>query len=211
MARVKSSLALAGSVALLLAASQAGASELVTNGGFETGLTGWTEIGNWTTPYNYVTADYPYAGSYDLTDGNFPDSGLAGVQQQLGTVSGQSYDISVEWAANGTNTTSQQLYEVLWDGIVVGQINGDTSSLANGSLTYTDLTFTELGVGNDTIAVEGYSYSAGNFTDDISVTAAAAPATTPLPGALPLFASGLGAMGLLGWRRKKKAAAFAAA
>jgi hypothetical protein len=28
-------------------------------------------------------------------------------------------------------------------------------------------------------------------------------ASTPLPTALPLFASGLGAMGLLGWRRKR--------
>jgi outer membrane lipase/esterase len=32
-------------------------------------------------------------------------------------------------------------------------------------------------------------------------------ANTPLPGALPLFATGLGALGLLGWRRKRKAAA----
>ena len=30
------------------------------------------------------------------------------------------------------------------------------------------------------------------------------PATTPLPAALPLFVTGLGAMGLLGWRRKQK-------
>jgi len=29
-------------------------------------------------------------------------------------------------------------------------------------------------------------------------------AATPLPAALPLFASGLGAMGLFGWRRKRK-------
>ncbi len=35
---------------------------------------------------------------------------------------------------------------------------------------------------------------------------------TPLPAALPLFATGLGALGLLGWRRKRKnAAAIAAA
>jgi len=30
---------------------------------------------------------------------------------------------------------------------------------------------------------------------------------TPLPGALPLFATGLGVLGLLGWRRKRKATA----
>ena len=29
---------------------------------------------------------------------------------------------------------------------------------------------------------------------------------TPLPAALPLFGTGLGMMGLLGWRRKRKAA-----
>src|SRR5262249_43537345 len=42
-------------------------------------------------------------------------------------------------------------------------------------------------------------------TVTISVTERAA--TTPLPTALPLFATGLGALGLLGWRRKRKAAA----
>src|SRR6185437_7006205 len=33
-----------------------------------------------------------------------------------------------------------------------------------------------------------------------------APFRTPLPAALPLFASGLGGLGFLGWRRKRKAA-----
>ena len=33
------------------------------------------------------------------------------------------------------------------------------------------------------------------------------PSQVPLPGALPLFATGLGALGLLGWRRKRKNAA----
>jgi hypothetical protein len=35
------------------------------------------------------------------------------------------------------------------------------------------------------------------------------PTTTPLPAALPLFATGLGGLGLLGWRRKRKARAVA--
>jgi hypothetical protein len=34
--------------------------------------------------------------------------------------------------------------------------------------------------------------------------------TTPLPAALTLFATGIGGLGLLGWRRKKKAASLAA-
>jgi hypothetical protein len=33
------------------------------------------------------------------------------------------------------------------------------------------------------------------------------PGVVPLPGALPLFATGLGALALLGWRRKRKLAA----
>jgi hypothetical protein len=38
----------------------------------------------------------------------------------------------------------------------------------------------------------------------IGVAEITPPDNTPLPAALPLFASGLGALGLLGWRRKRK-------
>jgi hypothetical protein len=37
-----------------------------------------------------------------------------------------------------------------------------------------------------------------------------AVSSTPLPATLPLFATGLGALGVLGWRRKRKAAALRA-
>jgi hypothetical protein len=43
----------------------------------------------------------------------------------------------------------------------------------------------------------------GDWTSTVSDTA------TPLPAALPLFATGLAALGLLGWRRKRKAQAAA--
>jgi hypothetical protein len=38
-------------------------------------------------------------------------------------------------------------------------------------------------------------------------SAAIGPSTTLVPAALPFFATGLSALGLLGWRRKKKTAA----
>jgi hypothetical protein len=40
--------------------------------------------------------------------------------------------------------------------------------------------------------------------DAIGITDLTISTATPLPAALPLFATGLGALGLLGWRRKKK-------
>jgi hypothetical protein len=48
----------------------------------------------------------------------------------------------------------------------------------------------------------GGSYSGGNCT--ITGMVGTSLAQTPLPAALPLFAGGLGALGLFGWRRKRK-------
>jgi hypothetical protein len=42
---------------------------------------------------------------------------------------------------------------------------------------------------------------------DLTLSGSATAPATPLPAGLPLFASGLGALGLLGWRRKRKARA----
>jgi hypothetical protein len=44
---------------------------------------------------------------------------------------------------------------------------------------------------------------------DIEITHGASDNVVPLPPALPLFATGLGALGLLGWRRKRKGKAIA--
>lgn len=54
------------------------------------------------------------------------------------------------------------------------------------------------------VNLAGWSYGDGatvtvNFQND--------PIATPLPGALPLFLTGLGAIGLLSWRRRRKHAA----
>ena len=50
-------------------------------------------------------------------------------------------------------------------------------------------------------------FSLGNFQENSSDGTYIIGTATPLPAALPLFATGLGALGLLGWRRKRKAQA----
>jgi hypothetical protein len=59
----------------------------------------------------------------------------------------------------------------------------------------------EIGVNWQHVVVEGEVILGGG--SDLVVT--------PLPAAFPLFATGLGAFGLLGWRRKRKAVAIATA
>lgn len=57
---------------------------------------------------------------------------------------------------------------------------------------------------NYTGNVFAFEQKSGNA--DFYVSALAYNAT-PIPAALPLFATGLGTLGLLGWRRRRKAAA----
>jgi hypothetical protein len=54
----------------------------------------------------------------------------------------------------------------------------------------------------------GYTFSV-NFFDaqDWNIVPGTGMGTTPLPAGFPLFATGLGGLGLLGWRRKRKAQA----
>lgn len=100
----------------------------------------------------------------------------------------------------------------------------DNASLLGA--TSTPVANAEFGVFDINYALGDSNYSSGLFflaagSHDISgifdgvITfgdMAFAVVTTPLPATLPLFAGGLGALGLLGWRRKRKnAAALAAA
>jgi len=62
-------------------------------------------------------------------------------------------------------------------------------------------------------AVQGISWKVAAVKSETYLSKeifATVPSATPLPAALPLFATGLGALGLLGWRRKRKARALTA-
>ena len=73
----------------------------------------------------------------------------------------------------------------LLDGVKTSFSSANDNSL---SITGTVFTFEEDTSSDPTFYVSALDYS-----------------TTPLPAALPLFATGLGAMGLLSWRRNRKA------
>jgi hypothetical protein len=92
-----------------------------------------------------------------------------------------------------------------------GVLLGDTSLNTPGSDCMADLTCAinnpafSRGVFN--LAPGTYSISGFNISPATPGAAAFIISETPVPAALPLLASGLGAMGLLGWRRKRKNAA----
>jgi hypothetical protein len=72
---------------------------------------------------------------------------------------------------------------------------------ALGNANYSSATFALLaGINNITIQYDGV-IGGGSM----SFIAEGTTAVVPLPAALPLFATGLAGLGLLGWRRKKKA------
>jgi hypothetical protein len=54
---------------------------------------------------------------------------------------------------------------------------------------------------------DSYQFTVNAFSDANRAENFPGFVTTPLPTTLPLFAGGLGALGLLGWRRKRKQAA----
>jgi len=119
---------------------------------------------------------------------------------------------SVEAGASATyDFASTSTLSILWG-------SPDTYNSLEFLLSGTPIeTFT----GGD-LAIQTYGHDQVDFTDtvglfnEVILTSQAnafefadlVPGTaqlgTPIPGALPLFATGLGALGMLGWRRKKK-------
>jgi hypothetical protein len=87
-------------------------------------------------------------------------------------------------------------------------ISGIVSPVTTADFTGSGTIKALLTIFNDRGSVTA-TWTANQPGQGLTLTYDYTPATsaTPLPAALPLFATGLGALGLLGWRRKRKARA----
>jgi hypothetical protein len=121
----------------------------------------------------------------------------------LPSIPGTQYSIQI----TGQNNQSSSFFQFLVDRDGPGPSGfvqlGNSVNFGNGFNTITLATFTDLGTSDFFRIVNGGTGNSGGQISGLSISA------VPLPAALPLFAAGVGILGLLGRRRKRKARAAA--
>jgi len=116
---------------------------------------------------------------------------MLGTTYEIDTVFG-SYVETYAWIADGYNST-EQWFAQLYHGRPPSCSLPFSCDTAMAHRDHRLTTYSNVSLGSFLVGSGEFSSSAA-----------------PLPATLPLFATGLGALGLLGWRRKKKAQAIAA-
>lgn len=105
---------------------------------------------------------------------------------------------------------------VLWDlRVPPSSFSAPNNCDVESTTCVVDVSFspTTSGSFSDALTFSGLEFSlttglSGGVADAfVNLSGTGVPAATPLPAGLPLFATGLGALGLLGWYRKRKALA----
>ena len=199
------------------------------NGGTAAYVTGTPDVARLSTPDSGLTGGAP------VVYVNASNAGLA----SLGTLGSFSASYDLFGGASGPTGTAPYWLTYLIDpsGGYVGVISSGGPDL-NGSsqihvfCTYASSSCTNTYWGDTLATLDSIAYGSTTFgllavyksgveigdwnNNGLTIPAQADiqsitinTATTPLPATLPLFASGLGALGLLGWRRKRKAQAAA--
>jgi hypothetical protein len=155
------------------------------------------------TKANALTVDFSFDGGLvkgeidGLTAGGTNEAATAVIVTNNGGVANLPTPFNFFASSNNPNLIGNSFNvdaagDVTFASLVVGSLSGGSSLCLS---TGTACAFSS--------QVSGVWVGVGPFTfSDLTFSSA-----TPLPAALPLFATGLGGLGLLGWRRKRKAQA----
>lgn len=169
---------------MLAGVSTSHATELVVNGDFENGMTGWS------APPQVVALHLPYAGAYSAA---FLAAGqLASITQVLSTTEGHQYDLR---------------YYLYSDGELPNQFVatvGGIDFFNQGNIPFQDYTLYDYkftaNSNSTNLSFSGYDNSGALLLDSVSVTDCGAP--VPEPGTLALF--GLGMAGFVFYSKRRQ-------
>jgi hypothetical protein len=155
---------------------------LVTNGSFESNLTGWSPSGFVALDYDYrLDSTFAHTGSRSFAGGAIDSLGL--LSQTLATTPGTSYNIDFWLASDGFFENELQ---VLWNGIVVF----DRKNLFPQD--FTQVVIDPLATGPTSTLAFGFRDDSGLLhIDDVSVRAVSA---VPEPSSLALLGIGIAAI-----------------
>jgi hypothetical protein len=166
-----------------------------------------------TTEASAVTLSYEYSGTGNISFQSSSSLDLAGtcpspcVISALMTISGTgpawNPSIPSGWATSANATITDNLGDLMSLGVDTGNYTTGTKHEIFGGVFFASGLPSVLDVSTSSIASILGGSGVIDYTIDINLPSGAY--VTPLPAALPLFATGLAALGVLGWRRKRKA------
>ena len=210
---VRRFIAIAG-LALFGLSQQASAAVLYDNGPINGTIDGVAISGGYAVSDSFTLSQASTVTGVNFGAWNYPDVTMASVHWGIATASGIYTDTATATVTSVlTGGIGSGFFPVSADSFSTGSVSlaaGTTYYLVlqnavadplshpffwdinNGPSTATQLNGSP--IGSESFQIIGNNVSA-----------------TPLPAALPLFATGLGAFGLLGWRRKRKNASAIAA
>ena len=181
---------------LCMAFSAPGSAALVTNGSFESGLTGWTVSANGVDLLSAPT--WEAANGTNSIDLNafLPSS----ISQTLSTVVGGNYLLQFALGGNFSTLGGNRTVNLSVDSATTGYSVTRPSGWSTGNIQWSTISYYFLASAPSTIlSFTSTSPAAeGVMLDNISVTELA---PVPLPGALALFGAGLA---VLGFTRRRK-------
>jgi hypothetical protein len=152
----------------------------------------------------------PGSGGTLLSDGGYGIGGWANLVytsiQANGAATynfGPADSLNILWGSPDSYNTLSFYSGLNGTGSLLFSITGSALGIQTYGHDQVDFTMTGGAFESVVLTSSGNAFEFADLQD--------APIETPLPAALPLFATGLGAIGLLGWRKKRKSAALAAA